>query len=214
LSQHGRPGPTVQEVERAYGRYAPVYDWLFGAVLEPGRRELARSAGSIASGRPIELLEVGVGTGLMLPLYDPAIRVTGVDVSAAMLAKARERVQGLHGRFVRLDLMDGERLKFADGAFDCVVLPYVLSVTPEPDRLVSEVRRVCRRDGSILILNHFSGSHFWWLLERMVRPLADRIGFRSDFDYARHILRHDWRVEAMTPVNLMGLSRLVVLRNA
>ena len=76
-----------------------------------------------------------------------------------------------------------------------------------------------KRDGSaarggIVILNHFSGSRFWWLLERAVRPLADRIGFRSDFGYDEQILARDWRVESARAVNLLGLSKLVVIRNA
>jgi phosphatidylethanolamine/phosphatidyl-N-methylethanolamine N-methyltransferase len=190
-----------------------VYDRLFGAVLEPGRRALAQAASSLANGSPLTLLEVGVGTGLTLPLYSPSLAVTGVDISAPMLAKAEARAAQLHDRRIDLKLMDGERLDFPPGSFDCVVLPYVLSVTPDPARLVAEVRRVCRKGGTILILNHFTGSRAWWLLERLARPMADRIGFRSDFDYAQQILRHDWKVESAQQVNLLGLSKLVTIRN-
>jgi phosphatidylethanolamine/phosphatidyl-N-methylethanolamine N-methyltransferase len=94
-----------------------------------------------------------------------------------------------------------------------VALPYVLSVTPNPDKLVAEIRRVCRKGGTILILNHFSGSRFWWLLERAVRSLADRIGFRSDFCYKEQILRHDWEVQSVRNVNFLGLSKLVTIKN-
>ena len=205
---------SSESVVRTYDRYAPLYDRLFGAVLEPGRRELARDASRLANGTPTTLLEIGVGTGLTLHLYSDSLAVTGVDVSDHMLAKARERARELPDRRIALHLMDGERLDFPDGSFDCVALPYVLSVTPDPDRLVREVRRVCRKGGTIFVLNHFSGSHFWWLFERVVRPLADRIGFRSDFAYEQHVLRHDWRVEGVRQVNLMGLSKLVTIRNA
>jgi phosphatidylethanolamine/phosphatidyl-N-methylethanolamine N-methyltransferase len=109
--------------------------------------------------------------------------------------------------------MDGESLAFPDNTFDCVTLPYVLSVTPDPARLVAEVRRVCRKGGVIFILNHFTGSRFWWALERMVRPMADRIGFRSDFDFDEQVLKHDWDVQAVKEVNLLGLSKLVTIRN-
>jgi len=119
----------------------------------------------------------------------------------------------LPGRDIRLHTMDGESLAFEDGSFDCVVLPYVLSVTPNPARLVAEVRRVCRKGGVILILNHFTGSRFWWLLERIARPMADRIGFRSDFDLEEQVLKHDWSVQAVKDVNLLGLSKLVTIRN-
>jgi phosphatidylethanolamine/phosphatidyl-N-methylethanolamine N-methyltransferase len=104
-------------------------------------------------------------------------------------------------------------MDFPDASFDCVAIPYVLSVTPHPERLVAEIRRVCRRDGTILILNHFSGSRFWWFLERAVRPLANRIGFRSDFCFDDQILKYDWQVQSVKRVNFLGLSRLVVIRN-
>lgn len=201
-------------VVSAYDRYAPLYDRLYGAVLEPGRRALAREAARVAEGSRRSLLEVGVGTGLTLPLYPAGIEVTGVDISDSMLERARQRARELPERSIALHHMNGERLDFPDGSFDCVTLPYVLSVTPDPAGLVREVRRVCRRDGTIFVLNHFSGSRFWWLFERMVRPLADRIGFRSDFDFEEHVLRHDWKVLSVQEVNLMGLSKLVTLRNA
>ena len=197
-------------VVRAYRRYAPVYDRIFGGVLDPGRRALADAVREL---EPASLLEVGVGTGLMLARYPEATRVVGVDLSMEMLAKASARVPALADRDIRLEVMDAEALTFPDGAFDCVTVPYVLSVTPDPQRLVAEVRRVCRVGGTILILNHFSGSRFWWLLERVVKPVPGEVGFRSDFELTDEISRYDWKVEWMKSVNLFGLSKLVSIRN-
>lgn len=197
-------------VVRAYRRYAPVYDRIFGGILDPGRRALADAVNHL---QPPKLLEVGVGTGLMLARYPAATAVVGVDLSMEMLAKASARVPALAGRYIRLEVMDAEALTFPDGAFDCVTVPYVLSVTPDPQRLVAEVRRVCRVGGTILILNHFSGSRFWWLLERVVKPVPGEVGFRSDFELAAEISRYDWTVEWMKDVNLFGLSKLVSIRN-
>lgn len=197
-------------VVRAYRRYAPVYDRVFGGVLDPGRRALADAVREL---EPASLLEVGVGTGLMLARYPEATRVVGVDLSMEMLAKASARVPSLADRDIRLEVMDAEALTFPDGTFDCVTVPYVLSVTPDPQRLVAEVRRVCRVGGTILILNHFSGSRFWWLLERVVKPVPGEVGFRSDFELAAEISRYDWKVEWMKSVNLFGLSKLVSIRN-
>ena len=202
---------SPQAVVRTYRFYAPVYDALFGAVLGPGRTRMAKAVSALA---PANVLEVGVGTGLALPHYPAGTAVTGIDLSPDMLRRARVVADRLRGRRIDLHEMDAEQLTFEDDSFDCVTVPYVLSVTPDPDRLVAEIRRVCRPGGHILIVNHFSGSRFWWLLERLVRSVADRVGFRSDFDYARHILSHDWQVLSSTPVNLFGLSRLVVIRNA
>jgi phosphatidylethanolamine/phosphatidyl-N-methylethanolamine N-methyltransferase len=209
-----RPAPSLEEVERAYARYAPIYDVLFGLVLQPGRRALAQAVSARYGTSGCRLLEVGVGTGLTLPLYPPVARITGVDVSAPMLSIARRRADGLAGRSIDLRLTDGERLPFADASFDVVTMPYVLSVTPAPARLVAEARRVCRRGGTIFILNHFSGSRFWWALERLVRPLAHRIGFRSEFTLEENVLSHHWSVVDVREVNLLGLSRLVTIRNA
>jgi phosphatidylethanolamine/phosphatidyl-N-methylethanolamine N-methyltransferase len=202
--------PSIQNVIKTYRLYAPLYDWLFGAVLAPGRRALA---GTVSSLRPTSILEVGVGTGLTLDQYPATAAIVGIDVSDEMLDIARQRAKKLRGHDIKLLAMDAENIDFPDGYFDCVAVPYVLSVTPNPERLVAEIRRVCRKDGTILILNHFSGSRFWWLLERAVRSMANRIGFRSDFSYAEQILRYEWEVQSVRTVNLFGLSKLVVIRN-
>lgn len=201
---------TAAGVRRAYRFYARHYSWFFGAALEPGRRALAAAVTRLA---PRTVLEVGVGTGLLLWRYPPGSAVTGIDLSADMLAVARQRVAQLGGRRIALLAMDAEAMAFPDGCFDCVTLPYMFSVTPGPDRLVAEVRRVCRRGGTILILNHFSGARRWRLLERLLRPAAERIGFRSDFRYEEQVLRHDWEVRSARSVNLGGLSKLVEIRN-
>jgi phosphatidylethanolamine/phosphatidyl-N-methylethanolamine N-methyltransferase len=200
-----------ENVVRAYRRYAPVYDRLFGSVLNPGRRALSEA---VARLQPGSLLEVGVGTGLTLSGYPRTSAIVGVDISREMLARARQRAMTLAHTNLRLEVMDGETLAFPDRSFDCVTLPYVLSVTPDPQRLVREVRRVCRIGGTILVLNHFSGSRLWWLLERAVRSSASQVGFRSDFGLAAEIARYDWRVEWVKDVNLFGLSKLISIRNA
>lgn len=201
---------SQQSVIRTYDRYAPIYDLLFGAVQRPGCRRMAETVHTLGA---THILEVGVGTGLTLPLYPPQAHLTGIDLSAEMLEHARQRSSTLSGRDIRLVVMDAENLEFEDNTFDCITVPYVLSVTPNPDRLVEEIRRVCKPGGHILIVNHFSGSRFWWLAERIVRSIADRVGFRSEFDYAHQVLRHDWSVLSSKPINLFGLYRLVVIRN-
>lgn len=201
---------SQDNVIRAYRFYAPIYDSLYGAILEPGRRALTRAVSAL---QPESILEIGVGTGLTLAAYPPASRIVGIDLSKEMLDRARRRATRLEGRDIRLEVMDAESMAFGDASFDCVAIPYVLSVTPEPDRFIAEARRVCRKGGAIFILNHFSGSRIWWFLERAVRPVADRVGFRSDFGFEEHILKHDWEVRSVKTVNLLGLSRLVEIRN-
>ena len=205
---------SFADVLLAYHRYAPIYDWLWGPVLEPGRREMARVA-SAHCGPGGSLLEVGVGTGLMLPLYGDGFSITGVDMTQEMLERAQARARQLPGRSIDLRLMDGEKLAFPDHSFDVVVLAYVLSVTPDPQQLLSEVRRVCRKDGVILLLNHFNGSAVWWLLERIAKPMTAKIGFRPDFSFEETVLRNDeLKIEEVRNVNVLDLSRLVTIRNA
>lgn len=201
---------SVDNVVDTYRFYAPLYDRLFGAVLEPGRRALTEA---VCKMQPNSILEVGVGTGLTLERYPKCAAIVGIDISHEMLEIARERAEGLAGRSIHLASMNAEAMDFPDGSFDCVAIPYVLSVTPNPERLVAEIRRVCRKGGAILILNHFSGSRFWWFLERAVRSLANKIGFRSDFCFDEQILKYDWEILSVKKVNFLGLSRLVVIRN-
>lgn len=201
---------SIDHVIKTYRFYAPLYDWMFGAVLAPGRKALAESVSRI---RPAHILEVGVGTGLMLGQYPQETAIAGIDVSTEMLSIAKRRAARLPQYQIKLMEMDAEKLNFPDGSFDCVAVPYVLSVTPHPERMVAEIRRVCRKGGTIFILNHFSGSRFWYLLERAVSSLANKIGFRSDFSYADQILKYDWEVVSVKKVNLFGLSKLVEIRN-
>lgn len=201
---------SIDNVIRTYRFHAPFCDRLFGAILEPGRRALAQSIRRLS---PASVLEVGVGTGLMLGQYPAASRIVGIDPSHEMLSVARVRATKLGGD-IGLEAMNVEAMTFPDGAFDCVVLPYVLSVTPHPEKLIAEARRVCRRDGTILILNHFKGSRFWWLLERMVSSFASRIGLGSDFGFEEQIRNRGLEIVSVRAVNLMGLSKLVEIRNA
>ena len=202
---------TRQSVENTYGHYARFYDVLFGAVLQSGRRQLCQAVRALA---PAALLEVGVGTGLTLAQYPATTAVTGIDLSRDMLRHARRRAAELPDRHIALHCMDAEQLAFGDGVFDCVTLPYVLSVTPDPARLTAELRRVCKPGGDILVLNHFSGVNAVWApLERLASGLAERIGFRSEFPFEPHMHHPDWRVVSARQVNLLGLTTLVHLKN-
>lgn len=201
---------SADNVVNTYRFYAPLYDRLFGSVFEPGRQAMADA---IVALNPDSILEVGVGTGLTLWRYPATSSVVGIDISHDMLDIARERANQLRGRDIYLTAMNAESMDFPDGSFDCVAMPYVLSVTPHPEKLVAEVRRVCKKGGTILILNHFSGSRFWWFMEKAVRSMADRIGFRSDFRFDEQIMKYDWEVISANKVNFLGLSTLVTIRN-
>lgn len=197
---------TLADVAKSYRRYAQVYDWLFGLVLKDGRKKLIEAVKKLS---PHSILEMGVGTGLLLPYYPSAASVLGVDISAEMLALAKTRVEQCALSNVSLALEDCENLSCADASFDCVVLPYILSVTPSPRSLIDEAMRVCKPGGHIIIVNHFSGSNVWAFSERLVSALAARIGFRSAFSYD-HVSSQNWVIQSEEPANLLGLSKVVV----
>lgn len=166
-------------VRRAYDRLARVYDFFFGAILQPGR---VRAVRAIRSKPGLRVLELGIGTGLTAPLYSRDWTVVGVDLSSAMLMQTQKRITGLGlNTTVTLLEADGAQLPFADESFDVVLVPYVMSAVPDPLSVGRELRRVCRADGQIILLNHFlSQDSLGARLERWISPVTRHLGFRTD----------------------------------
>jgi phosphatidylethanolamine/phosphatidyl-N-methylethanolamine N-methyltransferase len=191
----------------SYRRYARVY--VFG--LNPGRSEAVRRM-ELKSGHRV--LEVGVGTGLSLPLYPPHVEVTGIDLTAEMLEQAQQRVDFLELNHVQLHLMDAQDLDFEDHSFDKAIAMFVASVTPDPVAMVREMKRVTRPGGDIYILNHFSqkGS-FSSHIERALRPLAPQLGFEPLFYLDDFLDRAGLRGAADIPIRPFGYWRLLCFKN-
>jgi phosphatidylethanolamine/phosphatidyl-N-methylethanolamine N-methyltransferase len=191
----------IEAVKAAYRRYASVYDALFGPVLQPGRKAVLQALKC----RPGErVLEVGVGTGLSLPLYPPYVRITGIDLSSEMLAKARSRVErrGLEN-VEGLHEMDANAMAFPDASFDKVVAMYVVSIVQEPARLLAELHRVCKPDGEIYMVNHVrSANPIVGAVERGLARFSNHIGFHPDFDL-KSLVNGSARVEHISNVNFL-----------
>lgn len=197
-------------VQAAYRRWAGVYDGVFGAISSPARRKTVSLINTLP-GR--DVLEVGVGTGLALPLYQPEKRVTGIDLSREMLARARQRttrqrlahVAGLHE-------MDAEATGFPDASFDIAVAMFVASVVPHPDRLMVEMRRLVRPGGHLLFVNHFiatGGPRLW--VERMMAPASHALGWHPDFAMAALFGPAEQQRAAIRPCAPFGIFTLVHL---
>ncbi|HEX7054962.1 MAG TPA: methyltransferase domain-containing protein [Burkholderiales bacterium] len=171
----------IESVKAVYRRYAGIYDAVFGPMLQPGRKALLKALGCRPGDR---VLEVGVGTGLALPMYPPQVRVTGIDVSAEMLERARQRVarRGLKNVEALLE-MDAEHMSFPDASFDKVVAMYVVSVVERPARLIEELHRVCKPDGEIFLVNHVhSKNPLIGAVEKGLARFSDKLGWHPDFE--------------------------------
>jgi phosphatidylethanolamine/phosphatidyl-N-methylethanolamine N-methyltransferase len=183
--------PAIPHVEldrdtiaKAYARWAPVYDLVFGAVFEQGRHA-AIAAAERVGGR---VLEVGVGTGISLPHYSGALRICGVDISEPMLRKAQQRVAeyGL-SNVESLMVMDAEHLNFADDSFDVVVAQYVITTVPNPEATLDEFARVVRPGGEIILVSRVGAeAGLRRTLEKWFAPAARKLGWRTEFAFERY----------------------------
>jgi phosphatidylethanolamine/phosphatidyl-N-methylethanolamine N-methyltransferase len=194
-------------VRSVYRRWAPVYDHTFGIVASEGRKHAVELINQ-SKGR---VLEVGVGTGLSLPAYNRSLDIVGIDLSPEMLDKARERVAeewltnvtGLHE-------MDAGELEFANASFDTVVAMFVMTVVPDPEKVMRELSRVCRPGGEVMLVNHFStddGVRGW--VERRMAPFSDKLGWHPLFDVDRVMVCPELKLVQKRGLRPMGIFTMM-----
>jgi len=196
-----------RQVERAYELLAPVYDFIFDWIFAPGRQAAILHLGL----RPNDtVLEVGIGTGLNLPLYPPSCRLTGIDLSGEMLDKAVERAQKLAMPGVVLKVMDATSMDFTENEFDKALATYTISAVPDPVAVLREMRRVVKPGGSIVILNHFrSERKLPGHLEDLVAPVCTRLGWKSNLPMTPLLNEVGLTPELIVKVNMFNGWRLV-----
>jgi phosphatidylethanolamine/phosphatidyl-N-methylethanolamine N-methyltransferase len=203
------PLVDIDFIERVYTTLTPIYDLVFGPILQPGRVEAVRRMRL----KPGDLvLEVGVGTGINASLYPRSCRVVGIDVSESMLEKARARIREERLN-VHVQRMDAAHMGFADATFDAVYAPYTISVVPDPVAVVNEMCRVCRPGGTIILLNHFGDRQpVARKIERLLTPFTTHLGFRLDLDLGRLLDATGLAPHAIDAVNVPPLWTLVEAR--
>ncbi len=167
-----------EQVRSIYGQYSSVYDLFFSHLFSP-RIKMGLEKSDIQKGDKV--LEVGVGTGISLHMYPDSCMLVGVDVTRKMLEKAQVKKEAMQLENVHLLEMDGENLTFADDTFDHSVAAFVVTVVPNPEKMVAEMKRVTKKNGNIVICNHFcSNNGFLVKLEKFFSPVCEKWGWRSD----------------------------------
>jgi len=196
-----------RQVQRAYEFWAPAYDFIFDSIFAPGRQAAIKQ---LDLGRQHSVLEVGIGTGLNLPLYPAACRLTGIDLSREMLDKAVERVQTLAMPDVTLKVMDATSMDFGADEFDRAIATYTISAVPDPVAVLREMRRVVKPGGVIVIVNHFrSERRVTGRLEDLVAPVCTRLGWKSNLAMKPLLEQVGLTPELVTTVNMFNGWRLV-----
>ncbi len=198
-------------VERVYSSYSKIYDLVFGRVFHSSRCRAVALLGLKPGNRA---LEVGVGTGLSLPLYPRSSGVTGIDLSEKMLEKSREKISCHRLNHVRVVRMDACAMDFADDSFDAVLAAYVMSTVPKPESTLREMIRVCKPGGTIVLLNHFHATHrVGALVEGWLSPMCRQIGFRSDLGLENLLAGSSLRVLVRRRVGPLGYWTMVQTLN-
>ena len=204
-NQASAGGPAVLDsahIKKSYARWAPIYDHVFTFVLRPGRKAITTAANR----RGGRILDVGVGTGLELPMFDARTQLTGVDLSEPMLRLAQRRVSAKAlGNIRGLIVMDAAHLGFPDAHFDTVVAPYVLTVVPEPHTTLDELARVVKPGGEIILVNHIGSSQgpIAWI-ESALAKCSAQLGWRPEFAWS---ILGDW-IDSTPSVRLVERRKL------
>lgn len=195
-------------VVAAYARWAPVYDRVFGALIGSSCRAAAAAVNRLPAGR---VLEVGVGTGIALPLYDKKHRIVGIDLSPDMLERARKRVaeQGM-GNVEAILEMDASHLTFQEASFDAVVAMFVMPVVPDPERVMSELARVAKPGGRVVVVNHFAANGGpIAVIERFMSRYSTSLGWHPGFRIERILGRPELTLSSRRRMHPLGLYQLV-----
>ncbi len=197
----------LEKVEKVYTNYAGMYDQTFGRVFQQSRESAVR-------GLPIQpgdrVLEVGVGTGEALPLYPSHCEILGIDFSEGMLKQARKRIRNYQLDNVTLERMDAAHMTLDSDSFDIVMAAYVVTAVPDYRRVISEMIRVCKPGGRIVMLNHFSnGNKVIAAVEKMISPLCKHMGFRTDLSLNTVLEGTTLVVERKEKVNPLRFWHLV-----
>jgi len=201
----------LESIKKIYAGYSNVYDVIFKSFFYPRIKHAIHSMGIMPGDR---ILDVGVGTGLSLPLFPRHCKVVGIDLSSAMLKKARQKIKKLNLNHIELLEMDAMNLDFPDNTFDKVLISHVVSVVPDPFMAMSEVKRVCKKGGRIVIINHFKSKNKVMAgMEKIFNPVSKKIGWRSDLCLDEFIEKANLKVDRKYKLKKTDLWHVIFATN-
>ncbi|MDR1828210.1 MAG: class I SAM-dependent methyltransferase [Methylobacteriaceae bacterium] len=207
---------TSALMQKAYARWAPIYDVVYDKLLEAASKAVVARA--VSTGRVI--LEAGIGTGLALEYYPRTVEIYGVDLSADMLKRAQEKVNRKRLTQVKaLRQMDVCKMDFPDNMFDAVCAQFIITLVPQPERALNEFARVLKPGGRIILANHWGAPEGPVAkMEEVIEPLIAKIGWSSTFKTSRV---EEWaeatglfEVETLRPVFPSGFFKVMSLRKS
>jgi len=193
---------------KIYSEFAPLYDKIFGKIFYS---RLERVIENLEIPPGAQILEVGAGTGTSFPAYPSHCEITGVDLAPDMLARARRKIDEngwTHFKVMEMNALD---LKFPDNSFDYVMAFHVVTVVPDPVRMIAEAKRVCKPGGKIVIVNHFTSEHpLLGPLTQALDPITRWLGWRTDLKLKPFIKTTDLNVENAYKLNKASLYTVLL----
>jgi phosphatidylethanolamine/phosphatidyl-N-methylethanolamine N-methyltransferase len=196
---------------KIYSEFAPLYDKIFGKIFYS---RLERVIENLDIPPGAKVLEVGAGTGTSFPAYPTHCEVVGIDLAPDMLARARQKIEDNGWEHLSVLEMNALDLEFPDNTFDYVMAFHVVTVVPDPVRMVAEAKRVCKPGGKIVVVNHFTSDFpLIGTLTEALDPLTRWLGWRTDLRLKPFIETTDLSVERVYKLSKSSLYTVLLGRN-
>ena len=204
-------GEIEAHESKLYSEFAPIYDKVFGKIYYSRLREVIERLGIP---RGAKVLEVGAGTGTSFPAYPSHCEVVGIDLAPDMLARAKKKISENGWTHLKVMEMDALNLVFPDDSFDYVMAFHVVTVVPDPIRMIEEAKRVCRPGGRIVIVNHFTSDFpVLGFLTEALDPVTRHLGWRTNLRLKPFIRATELTTEKVYKLSKLSLYTVLVGSN-
>jgi phosphatidylethanolamine/phosphatidyl-N-methylethanolamine N-methyltransferase len=205
----------MREIEahesKLYSDLAPLYDKTFGKIFYSRLRSVIEA---LDIPRGARVLEVGAGTGTSFPAYPHHCEVVGIDLAPDMLARAQDKILENEWNHIRVQEMNALDLKFPDNSFDYVMAFHVVTVVPDPVKLIKEAKRTCKPDGKIVVVNHFtSTSPVLGFLTEALDPVTRHLGWSTKLKMKPFIEETHLKIDEVYKLSKLSLHSVLIGTN-